>query len=162
MLYIPVVPLYGLLRQKTHRKAGCLLLSVCSYLYRNAGIPYYRIEDSYLYWNYEMLTDWTEQDSEMEDYFVCKKELHRAELIGDVMGQKISDPRNLQFFAQRLKSFNPKDQFDKACLELAKKVFALYSQDPDESISEMRIITMPSTLKLWRRMAIMITTRKMW
>ncbi|UDQ54626.1 hypothetical protein [Chryseobacterium indologenes] len=134
LFYIPVVPLYRLLRQKTRRKAGCLLLSVCSYLYRNARIPYYRIEDSYLYWNYEILTDWMEQDAEMEDYFVCKKELYRAELIGDVMGQKISDPRNLQFFEQRLKGFNPKDQFDKACFELAKKVFALYSQYPDESI----------------------------
>ncbi|WP_291882187.1 hypothetical protein [Chryseobacterium sp.] len=134
LFYIPVVPLYRLLRQKTRRKAGCLLLSVCSYLYRNAGIPYYRIEDSYLYWNYEMLIDWIEQDAEMEDYFVCKKELYRAELIGDVMGQKISDPRNLQFFEQRLNSFNPKNQFDKACFELAKKVFALYSQYPDENI----------------------------
>ncbi len=134
LFYIPVVPLYRLLRQKTYRKAGCLLLSVCSYLYRNAGIPYYRIEDSYLYCNYEMLTDWMEQDAEMEDYFLCKKEVQRAELIGDLMGQKISDPRNLQFFEQRLKGFNPKDQFDKACFELAKKVFALYSQYPDESI----------------------------
>ena len=134
LFYIPVVPLYLLLRQKTHRKAGCLLLSVCSYLYRNAGIPYYRMEDSYLYWNYEMLTDWLEQDAEMEDYFLCKKELQRAELIGDLMGQKISDPRNLQFFEQRLKGFNPKDQFDKACFALAKEVFTLYSQYPDESI----------------------------
>ena len=134
LFYIPVVPLYRLLRQKTHRKAGCLLLSVCSYLYRNAGIPYYRMEDSYLYWNYEMLNDWIEQDAEMEDYFVCKKELQRAELIGELMGQKISDPRNLLFFEERLKSFSPKDQFDKACLVLAEKVFTLYSQYPNESI----------------------------
>lgn len=134
LFYIPVVPLYRLLRQKTRRKGGCLLLSVCSYLYRNAGIPYYRIEDSYLYWNYEMLNDWIEQDAEMEDYFVCKKELQRAELIGELMGQKISDPRNLLFFEERLKSFSPKDQFDEACLVLAEKVFTLYSQYPDESI----------------------------
>lgn len=81
-----------------------------------------------------MLTDWIEQDAEMEDYFVCKKELHRADLIGDIMGQEISDPGNLQFFEQRLKSFNPKDEFNKVCFELAQKVFALYSQYPDESI----------------------------
>lgn len=134
LFYIPVVPLYLLLRQKIRRKAGCLLLSVCSYLYRNAGVPYYRIEDSYLYWNYEMLTDWMEQDAETEDYYPCKKELQRAELIGDLMGQKIADPKNLQFFEQRLKGFNPKDQFDKACLALAEKVFSLYTNYPDESI----------------------------
>jgi hypothetical protein len=134
LFYVPVVPLYQLLRNKVHRKAACLLLSVCTYLYRNVDIPYYRQEDSYLYWNYEMLTDWIEQDEEIEDNHICKKELQRAEIIGDMMGQKISNAKNLLFFEQRLKRFIPKNRFDKECLQLAEKTFKLYCDYPNESI----------------------------
>ncbi|MDR6156641.1 hypothetical protein QF023_000157 [Chryseobacterium sp. SLBN-27] len=134
LFYIPVVPLYQLLHNRAHRKAACLLLSVCTYLYRNADIPYYRQEDSYLYWNYEMLTDWIGQDEEIEDNHICKKELQRAEIIGDIMGQKIADRRNLIFFEKRLKRFRPKDRFDKECLQLAEKAFKIYCDYPNESI----------------------------
>ena len=134
LFYIPVVPLYQLLHNKAHKKAACLLLSICTYLYRNADIPYYRQEDSYLYWNYEMLNDWLEQDEEIEDSHNSKKELQRAEIIGDMMGQKISNAKNLLFFEQRLKRFRPKNRFDKECLQLAEKAFKLYCDYPNESI----------------------------
>ncbi|SEM44682.1 hypothetical protein SAMN05421856_103288 [Chryseobacterium taichungense] len=134
LFYVPVVPLYQLLHNKVHRKAACLLLSVCAYLYRNADVPYYRQEDSYLYYNYEMLNDWLEQDEEIEDSHNSKKELQRAEIIGDVMGQKISNPKNLLFFEQRLKRFRPKDRFDKECLQLSEKAFKIYCDYPNESI----------------------------
>ncbi|AZA51493.1 hypothetical protein EG346_24770 [Chryseobacterium carnipullorum] len=134
LFYVPVVPLYQFLHNKVHRKAACLLLSVCAYLYRNADIPYYRQEDSYLYYNYEMLNDWLQQDEEIEDSHNRKKDLQRAEIIGDMMGQKIADCRNLIFFEQRLKRFRPKNRFDKECLQLAEKAFKLYCDYPNESI----------------------------
>lgn len=134
LYYVPVIPIYQLLKNKAHRKSACLLLSVCSYLYRIADIPYYRHKDSYLYGNYEMLTDWIEQDEEIEDNHNSKKELQRAEIIGDMMEQKISDPHNLLFFKQRLKGFRPKDKFEKECLEIAEKAFQLYCEYPNESI----------------------------
>lgn len=134
LYYVPVIPLYQLLKNKAHRKAACLLLSVCAYLYRNVDIPYYRQEGSYLYGNYEMLTEWIEEDEEMDDNHNGKKELQRAEIIGDMMEQKISDPHNLLFFKQRLEHFQPKDNFDKECFQLAEKVFQLYCEYPNESI----------------------------
>ncbi len=134
LFYVPVVTLYQLLHNKVNRKAACLLLSVCTYLYRNADVPYYRLEDSYLYYNYEMLNDWLEQDEEIEDSQSSKKQLQRAEIIGDMMGQKISNHKNLLFFEQRLKRFRPKDRFDKECLQLAEKAFKIYCDYPNESI----------------------------
>jgi hypothetical protein len=134
LFYIPVIPLYLMLKDKTRTKAACLLLSVCAYLYRNADIPYYRQEGSYLYWIYEMLTEWIEMDEEVDDNHICKKELQRAEIIGDIMGQKIADHKNLLFFDQRLKAFRPKDKFDKECLELAERTFKLYCEYPNESM----------------------------
>lgn len=46
-----------------------------------------------------MLNDWLEQDEEIEDSHNSKKELQRAEIIGDIMGQKISNPKNLLFLS---------------------------------------------------------------
>ncbi|ATL45470.1 hypothetical protein CMU69_18265 [Elizabethkingia anophelis] len=134
LYYIPVVPLYQMLGNKKRKKTGLLLLSVCTYLYRIADIPYYRQEDSYLYWIYEMLTEWLEQDEEMDDNHISKRELQKAESIGDIMEQKIACKENLLFFEERLKQFKPKDNFDKECFLLAEKTFKLYREYPDASV----------------------------
>jgi hypothetical protein len=57
LYYIPVMPLFEMLNDPMRKKTAQLLVSVCSYLYHIADIPYYRQESSYLYWMYEMLTD---------------------------------------------------------------------------------------------------------
>lgn len=134
LYYIPVIPLYQMLRNKRRNKTGLLLLSVCTYLYRIADIPYYRQEGSYLYWIYEMLTEWLEQDEEVDDNHISKKELRKAKIIGDIMEQKIVCKENLLFFAERLKQFKPKDSFDKECFLLAEKTFKLYGEYPDASV----------------------------
>ncbi len=55
LYYIPVIPLYKMLKNPSTKRAARLLLSVCSYLYHIADIPYYRQEDAYIYWQYEMI-----------------------------------------------------------------------------------------------------------
>lgn len=54
LYYIPIEPLYEMLHDPKRKRNAQLLVSVCSYLYHIADIPYYRQEDSYLYWMYEM------------------------------------------------------------------------------------------------------------
>lgn len=135
LYYIPVIPLYKMLKDKNRKKTAHLLLSLCSYLYRNANIPYYRQEDSYLYWTYEMLTDWIEEDEEIDENHQYKKEIQQAEIIGDFMEQKISHTKNIEFFEQRLNQFKPKNDFDSECFQLSKSVFKLYKDYPDEQYS---------------------------
>lgn len=132
LYYIPVIPLYKMLKDKNRKKTAQLLLSVCSYLYRNVNIPYYRQEDSYLYWTYEMLSDWIEEDEEVDENHFSKKELLQAEIIGDFMEQKISHTKNIEFFRQRLNQFILKDDFDKECFQLSEKAYQLYNDYPDE------------------------------
>lgn len=62
LFYIPVASLYRMLHDRNRKKTAHLLLSVSAYLYHIADVPYYRQEASYLYWMYEMLNDWVEQD----------------------------------------------------------------------------------------------------
>ncbi|HRO46221.1 hypothetical protein [Agriterribacter sp.] len=134
LYYIPVVPLFRLLKNPQRKKAAGLLLSVCSYLYRIADVPYYRQENSFLYWQYEMLKEWVLSDDYTDEINSYLSELQQAEWIGNRMEQKICNPANLKVFRQRLINFNGKDGFDNDCWELATEAFDLYKKYPDATI----------------------------
>lgn len=137
LFYIPVIPLFRMLSDKMRKKTAHLLLSVFSYLYHIADIPYYRQEGSYLYYEYEMLKDWImddpyQDDEEDEDHRLS--EIDIAEWVGDKIEQKIYNRENLAFFDQRIARFDPKDDFDANCLMLARKTLAIYREYPHAGI----------------------------
>jgi len=134
LYYIPTHPIYQMLKDPKYKKNAQLLLSVCSYLYHIAGIPYYREQGSYLYWLYEMHMEWTEQDEDREENGRYMREFDKAELIGDIMEQKIFNAMNLKVFEKRLNAFKIRDAFDKQCFDVVKKAFDLYIDYPHESI----------------------------
>lgn len=134
LYYIPIVPLFKMLNDKRRKKTAQLLVSVCSYLYHIADIPYYRQENSYLFWMYELMTDWVEQDDETDETESYKSELRQAEQIGDKMEQKLFNRINLQLFKQRLNNFKSLDEFDQECWQIACKVFELFTEYPTTSI----------------------------
>lgn len=134
LFYIPVASLYRMLHNRKQKRNAHLLLSVCSYLYHIADIPYYRQQDSYLYWMYEMMNDWVEQDDYTDETFVYLAEIKQAEYIGDYMEQRIYNRINLTVFEQRINRFKAKDDFDTECLTIAKEAFSLYQTYPNENI----------------------------
>lgn len=134
LYYIPVMPLFEMLHDPKRKKTAHLLASVCSYLYHIADIPYYRQENSYLYWMYEMLKNWVEQDDQTDETESYKSELRQAEWIGERIEQKIFNRANLTVFEQRLKVFKPTDDFDKECWQSACNALALYTDYPNASI----------------------------
>lgn len=134
LYYIPIEPLYQMLHDPKRKRNAQLLISVCSYLYHIADIPYYRREDSYLYWMYEMHKEWAEQDDETDEAEMYQLEFNKAELIGDCIEQKIFNRINLQVFEQRLNSFTSRDTFDHECWQVACTALALYTEYPQESI----------------------------
>lgn len=134
LYYIPVVPLFLMLKDPKRKKTAQLFISVCSYLYHIADVPYYRQEDSYLYWLYEMMLDWVEQGDEQEEMEEYKREIEQSEHIGNIIEQKLFNRINLKVFKQRLKHFKPLDTFDAECWDLACNAFALYSEYPTTSV----------------------------
>lgn len=134
LYYIPIEPIYQMLKDPKYKKNAQLLLSVCTYLYHSADVPYFRQQGSYLYWLYEMHRDWTEQDEDREENERYVREFDKAEGIGDCIEKKIFNPINLAVFEERLKAFKSRDDFDKECLDIGNKAFALYSDYPNESI----------------------------
>lgn len=134
LYHIPIEPLYQMLHDPKRKRNAQLLISICSYLYHIADIPYFRQEDSYLYWMYEMHKEWVEQDDETDEAEMYKLEFSKAELIGDCIEQKIFNSINLHVFEQRLNSFKSRDTFDDDCWQMARKAFALYTEYPQVSI----------------------------
>ena len=134
LYYIPIEPLYQMLHDPKRKRNAQLLISVCSYLYHIADIPYFRQEESYLFWMYEMHKDWVEQDDETEETEVYKREFIKVELIGDSIEQKLFNRINLQVFEQRLNAFKSRDMFDYDCWQMACNAFALYTEYPHASI----------------------------
>lgn len=132
LYYIPVVPLYRLLKKRKHN--ALLLLSVCSYLYHGVNIPYFRQENSFLYEQYEILKELMTNEDDTEEKAIYKSEFEQAESIGDRMEQKIFNPANLTFFKERLNRFKCKDALDFDCLQLAQEAFSLLEQYPNENI----------------------------
>ena len=134
LYYIPIVPLYQLSKNPKRKKVAQLLQSVCSYLYHIVKIPYYRKQDSYLFWMYEMVEEWLTSDDENEEIPIYFSEIKQAEQIGDFMEQKIYNHHNLTHFKEHLKNFKAKDSFDNDCFMLARKIFFLYEQYPNATI----------------------------
>ena len=134
LYYIPIEPIYQMLKDPKYKKNAHLLLSVCSYLYHIADVPYFRQQGSYLYWLYEMHREWTEEEQDREENERYVREFDKAELIGDCIEKKIFSPMNLTILEKRLNGFKSRDAFDKQCLDIDKKVFAIYTDYPNESI----------------------------
>jgi hypothetical protein len=134
LFYIPVVPLYRLLKSRKSKQVAQLLLSVCSYLYHVADIPYYRQENSFLYWQYEMLKEWVLSDEYTDETDSYLNEMAQAEWIGDFMEQKIINRTNLTVFKERIVQFKSRDTLEHHCWKLACEAFDLYEKYPDNTV----------------------------
>ncbi|WP_444625921.1 hypothetical protein [Flavobacterium columnare] len=134
LYYIPIAPLFKMLKDPKRKKTAQLLISICSYLYHIADVPYYRQEDSYLYWLYEMQKDWIEQDDETDESETYNSELRNAEYIGDKIEQKLFNRINLKVFEQRLSRFKSRDTFDRECWQVTCNAFALFIEYPNATI----------------------------
>jgi hypothetical protein len=137
LYYIPVLPLYRLLQNKKQKQTAELVLSVFAYLYHIAGIPYYRENNSYLFYQYECMEEWLiddlENDEAEEDNSIIS-EFNKAIYYGDIMFRKIYNPYHLNCFKQRIDSYRPSTSFQKDCFAVAEKALGLLLEYPDYTI----------------------------
>lgn len=144
LYYIPVLPLFNYLRNKRHKRCGALLLSVFSYLYRVAGIPYYRDDSSYLYYTYDMIREWLiegEEEYEADEYRSCLSELSQAAFVGDHMLCRISHLSHLDQFTARVSRCRPGSQLERDCLQVAKDCLDLWQTYPNRTVFDQ--VTQP-------------------
>lgn len=132
--YVPVLPLFRMLKEPERRYTAQLLLSVFSYLYRMVNVPYYREKHSFLYWQYEMLEEWAIHDEDSEENRTILTELDQAEKTGEQMQRKLSAKSNLSHWKRRIQSFKAKDTFDSDVFRLVVKFHLLYEQFPERTL----------------------------
>lgn len=137
LYYIPVLPLYRLLQDKKQKRTAELLLSVFSYLYHIAQIPYYRESDTYLFYQYECMQEWLTdcfENDENQEFCTISTECIKASHYGDILFRKLYNLYHLNNFKQRIDSYIPSTAFEKKCLTVAKTAWELMIQYPDHNI----------------------------
>jgi hypothetical protein len=137
LYFIPVIPLCRLMKDKKKRHCAELLLSVFAYLFRKAGIPYYRDDYSAAAYYYEIMQEWIDGELEyyqLEEYNSNVSELYAAEYYGEVMLRRMYHSCHLTLFAERLAKFKPRNSFERQCLMVAREAFSLMTTFSDRSI----------------------------
>ncbi|WP_333624287.1 hypothetical protein [Sphingobacterium siyangense] len=141
LYYMPVMPLYRFIknkRYKSSRSAVMTLLSTCSYLYLIAGVPMYTDPSTYIFYEYEILSDWFDEGEDEGCKHTDQKEISDILAIGELMEQKFFNAKNLKFFESRISKIEPKNEFDNYCLSIGKQALWLYQSFPEETIFRLR------------------------
>lgn len=137
LYYIPVMPIYDLWQNLAHIQCAELLTAVCAYLYAEAGISYYRDEDTYMYYNYEALEDWINDDwgdGEDDSYELERQALENAKIQGDFVQAKMMETRFRQSLGSLITGFHAVSEFEKDCLTVAQTCLQLGMDFPNANL----------------------------
>jgi hypothetical protein len=137
LYYIPVMPIYQLWQNEAHKPCAELLTAVCAYLYAEAGITYYRDEDTYMYYNYEALEDWISDDwcdGEEDDYAQEKADLENAKTQGDFVQAKMMETGFRQSLNSLIANFRAVTEYEKDCLKIAQTCLQLGKDFPNANL----------------------------
>jgi len=136
LYYIPLASLFKAL-QSGENLCALLLLSVCVYLFRKAGVCHYKEDESYICYLYEIMDNWIEDDRESmdeADYAEQRAILDEVFSIGDQMKVLLLDEMELEQLQSRIQKFEPISRFEKSCLKLAKETLALWMEYPTANL----------------------------
>ena len=136
LYYIPVRPLFRLLRSEKSRLAGKLLLAVFSYLYHVAKVPGHRDEETFLYYHTQMIADWLDDDSdwEEEDTAGLQANIRQAAYEGDYVQKRYGHAYHLAHFAETVASAKPVTHLETQCLKIAGACLKLWQDYPQGDI----------------------------
>lgn len=133
LYYIPVMPIYDLWQKTEYAHCAELITAVCAYLYIEADVTYYRDEDTYMFYNYEILEEWITEDKddiEEEDYNRQKKAYDNAIKQGDFIQEKMMATGFRHSLNSLIANFDAKTDFEKECLAVAQNCWDLWQTFP--------------------------------
>jgi hypothetical protein len=139
LYYIPVHGLWQIINCARLQPLADLLLCICAYLYQVADIPFFRDPSSYLYYEYEIIGDWIDEDEgEIEEEYITEQRNDLAFMAdaGDRILQVIAQESTLEQLELRIDAYCHWEQCRKSVVELARDFLALYRQYPKRSIMD--------------------------
>jgi len=136
LYYIPVRPLFRLMKSGKSKLAENLLLAVFSYLYHIARVPGHRDEETFLHYHTEMVSDWIEDECgwDEEDNTDLKAAIKRAEYEGDFVQKRYWHSYHLENFASTVANAKPKTELEHQTLKIATDYLKLWQQYPERNI----------------------------
>jgi hypothetical protein len=136
LYYIPVIPLYRMWLSAEQQQTAELLTTVFAYLYVEAGIGYYRDEDTFMHYNYEILEDWVdEKEGEEQEYHIVQKRcLDEAKAAGDHLQEKMMNREFRQNTERIIEAFTPQTLFQQQALKIARDAWAMWQEFSDTDL----------------------------
>jgi len=133
LFYIPVMPIYELWQRPEYARCAELITAVCAYLYIEADVTYYRDEDTYMFYNYEILEEWITEgkdDMEDDDYKSQKNAYDNALTQGDFIQEKMMATGFRHSLDSLIANFEAISDFEKECLSVAQNCRDLWQTFP--------------------------------
>ena len=138
LYYIPVMPIYDLWQNPQCAPCAELLTAVCAYLYAEAGVDYYRDDDTYMYNNYEFLEEWItergEEADDEEDQNRQQFDYDNAKQQGDFIQEKMMATGFHQSLDSLIANFSAVSKYEKDCLKIARDTWELWQAFPHTNL----------------------------
>jgi hypothetical protein len=137
LFYIPLLPIFNLLRRPKALQISPILLSLAAFIRQKMGVPDYRDRGSYMADVYSILEQWvddTDADRENKETELCYREFRRAEVVGDYMRRKLRQPVRITKLFSYLQAFEPVGTWQNRLLALGVDFLKLDLAFPDRSL----------------------------
>ncbi|GAA3989789.1 hypothetical protein GCM10022210_48960 [Mucilaginibacter dorajii] len=139
LYYIPVRPLWNLVRTARQQPLAEMLLSVYAYLYQIARLPYYTESDSYLSGEYAMLQQWIDEadDEGDEEQQYREEQTEAMDLLnyaGDRLVTLIRDNNYLLKWEANIQAYRQSGDWDLETESLADQFLTLFKEYPHRTL----------------------------
>jgi hypothetical protein len=135
LYYLPVEPLYKMLFEKSVQRSYELLLSVFAYFYQSVGVSHFREQSSYLYWTYDMISDWMMDDDCETRQGDVEADFDYMSQGGDTVLAEIMQDYHLDEFEKRTNQYRAENPAEQAIHQVAKLALSLKAKYPDRKFS---------------------------
>jgi hypothetical protein len=122
LYYIPLLPIFKLLRRKKARHIAPILIGIAAYIRQKMGMPCYSDWGSYMANVHGILEQWVDDtegernEQESAEYY---REFRRAERVGNYMQRKLRQPLRIAKMATDFKAFVPAGTWQTRLQQLA-------------------------------------------
>ncbi|MBC6113201.1 hypothetical protein ACFOG5_00285 [Pedobacter fastidiosus] len=139
LYYLPLEPLYRLLRDRERRAVADLLLSVTACFYQYGKIPSHADCCSYLNDTYSMIGEWILENEEEEDKAYRRHQLSyikKMDRQSHSILKRLKQKKPLSDFKKRMMAFCPSDKVEEDLLALAQKAYSMFGTFPERTVMD--------------------------
>jgi hypothetical protein len=139
LYYIPLQPIFRLLRRKKARQITPILLGIAAYIRQKMGMPCYSDWGSYMANVHGILEQWvddTEGERDEKEAAEYYSEFRRAERVGYCIQRKLRQPARISKLTVNLQIFEPIGEWQVRLRELAGDFLRLGNAYPNRCLFE--------------------------